>query len=159
MLLEFLLGFLLCLSPRDTVVSQTCTSGSVSYQCDRMYVYIQCSFSSHHLYLELQKSALITLGVLFVLISGMTKMLVLSPTNWDTLLMVNKVCLICFTKMLFCIMYVQVQQDLLQSTTYFSSAIKHNIIDLNCNENTILDCLYNGLSDYYCSLSKDANIF
>ena len=43
MLLEFLLGFLLCLSLRDTVVVQTCTSGSVrvvSYQCDRMYVYI-----------------------------------------------------------------------------------------------------------------------
>ena len=44
---------------------------------------------------------------------------------------------------------------------YYSSATKHNIIDLNCtgNENIILDCPYNDVSDYYCSLSKDANIF
>ena len=47
------------------------------------------------------------------------------------------------------------------SIVYYSSATKHNILDLNCtgNENTILDCPYNGLSNYYCSLSKDANIF
>ena len=48
------------------------------------------------------------------------------------------------------------------STVYYSSyTTKHNIIDLNCtgNENTILNCPYNGLSNYYCSLSKDANIF
>ena len=48
------------------------------------------------------------------------------------------------------------------STVYYSSSTtKHNILDLNCtgNENTILDCPYNGLSNYSCSLSKDANIF
>ena len=69
-------------------------------------VFVCWSFSSPHLLpMELLKSASITLGVVFVLISGITMMLVLSATNWDTLLMVSEGCLMCFTSMLFYIMY------------------------------------------------------
>ena len=92
MLFELLLGLLLCLYSRDIVVAETCQNGSVrvvSYQCDRMYVY-SVLFSSHHLLpMELLKPVGIVLGVAFVLIPGITMMLVLSASNWDTLLMVT----------------------------------------------------------------------
>ena len=44
---------------------------------------------------------------------------------------------------------------------YYHSSLSHNIIDFNCtgNENTVLDCPYNNLTDYSCSSSNDANIF
>ena len=81
-----------------------------------------------------------------------------SVNNWDILLMVNIETIVSF--------YFDVNGLVLgavgSSIVYYSSfASQHNILDLNCtgNENTILDCPYNGLSNYYCSLSKDANIF
>ena len=92
MLFELLLGLLLCLYSRDIVVAQICEYGSVrvvSYQCDSMYVY-SVLFSSHHLLpMELLKPAGMIFGVAFVLIPGITMMLVLSASNWDTLLMVT----------------------------------------------------------------------
>ena len=81
-----------------------------------------------------------------------------SVNNWDTHLMVN------FTDIVLLHFYIYklILGAVGSSVVYYSaSATKHNILDLNCtgNENTILDCPYNGLSNYYCSLSKDANIF
>lgn len=42
-----------------------------------------------------------------------------------------------------------------------SNASEHHIIDLNCTgyEADVLDCPYNGLTNYNCSLSRDANVF
>ena len=85
-----------------------------------------------------------------------------SVNNLDTLLMVNiKTILVNIV-----LLHVYINKLILGAVGssvvyYYSLATKHNIIDLNCtgNENTILDCPYNGLSNYYCSLSKDANIF
>ena len=44
---------------------------------------------------------------------------------------------------------------------YYHSSLSHNIIDLNCtgNEDIVLDCPYNNLTEYSCSSSNDANIF
>ena len=85
-------------------------------------------------------------------------MLVWFVNNWDTLLMVNIKTIV--------LLHFYINKHILgavgsSTVYYYSYTTKHNILDLNCtgNENTILDCPYNGLSNYYCSLSKDANIF
>ena len=109
--------------------------------------------------MELLKSALKIFGVLFVLICGITMMLVLSASNWDTLFMVNKVCLMCFISRLFYIMYrcsrIFYSLLLLIRSPFF--------VRLNCigNETTILDCPHSHYLDfdYSCSLSTNANIF
>ena len=44
---------------------------------------------------------------------------------------------------------------------YYSNYVwPHNIVDLNCTgeENSFLDCSYNGLSDYVCPDSNDASV-
>ena len=64
-------------------------------------------------------------------------MLVLSVNNWDTLLMVY------FENSFHFYITIHIVGVVGSSTVYYSSsAIKHNIIDLNCtgNENTILNC-------------------
>ena len=81
-----------------------------------------------------------------------------SVNNWDTLLMVNIMDIVLLQFYIHKLILGAIGSSVVY---YSSSATKHNILDLNCtgNENTILDCPYNGLSDYYCSLSNDANIF
>ena len=161
MLFAILLKVLLSLFLRSSVVAQTCPHGSVllvSYVKTFDYMYVYCFSSPHLLPMELLKSAWIILGVVFALTSGITKMPVWSVKNWDTLLTVNVKTIVLLH---FCI-HKLILGAVGSSVVYYSShTIKHSIIDLNCtgNENTILDCPYNGLSNYYCSLSKDANIF
>ena len=85
-------------------------------------------------------------------------MLVWSVNNWDTLLMVNIKTIV--------LLHFYINKHILgavgSSTVYdYLYTTQHNILDLNCtgNEDTILDCPYNSLSNYCCSLSKYANIF
>ena len=112
-------------------------------------------------------------GEVYAVTSGTIMMLVLFVDNWDILLMVTFIlhCCSLHTAYYICNRTTCILASnkpflytgaIGPSLVYFTSSTpSHNIIDLNCtgDENTILECSYNGLTNYNCPLSDDANVF